>query len=223
MAGAPRSYLVPPKIPLFRRTGTKFVLVLVAEALVFLVLVVAGAQTEADRRRDQISEFTTLVQAQLYQSGAAQQSFTGPLILPEMGQAVAQMDAGQVEDPDQIAESAEGWTDVATGASDAIRQIEAEGLELKEARNLMGQGLAMFAELAAQVRVTVRLEGPDQRELIESINDQMNLSAQIFDAGWGKLQEARRVAGLETQAVLPGDLGGIPGLPGGGVPAPPGA
>lgn len=225
VARAPRPYLVPTKMPLLQRTGTKVVLVLVAEAVVFLLLVLAGAQTEADERRAEISEFTTLVEAQLYQSGAAQQSFTGPLILPELGQALSELSTGNVRNPEEIAESAQPWAEVATEAADNVGRIEAEGIELKEARNLMEQGLLLYAELADGVGLATQLEGEQRAQLTATIGEQMNLAAGIFDAGWGKLQEERRKAGLETQSVLPGDLGGLPGgIPGltgpGDVPAP---
>jgi hypothetical protein len=210
----PRAFLVPPKTPLLQRTGTKVALVILAEAVVFMFLILAGAQTESDERRDQVSEFTTLVQAQLYQSGAAQQSFAGPVILPEMGEAISQLSAGQAQDPGQIVESAQGWAEVTEQAGQRIGQIEAEGLELKEARNLMEQGLVLYSGLADEVRTAAQLEGVIQRQLIVSIGEQLNSAATVFDMGWGKLQEERRKAGLETQSVLPGDLGGLPG----GVP-----
>ncbi|MGH2677009.1 MAG: hypothetical protein ACRDHB_01450, partial [Actinomycetota bacterium] len=148
MTRAPRPYLVRPKTPLFQRTGTKVVLVVLGWSLVFLLLVLAGAQTKADDRRDQISEFSTLVQAQLYQSGAAQQSFPGPLVLPELGQAVSELQSGEVKNPDEVATNAERWADVATQAGNNVGQVEAEGLALTEARNLMKQGLLLYAGLA---------------------------------------------------------------------------
>jgi hypothetical protein len=225
VARAPRPFLVPPKTPLFQRTGTKVVLVVLAEAVVFGVLVLAGAQTESDEHRDQVSEFTSLVQAQLYQSGAAQQNFMGPLIIPELGQAVSQLTAGEARNTDQIAEDAQSWAEVAGRAGQRIGALEAEGIELKEARNLMEQGLLLYAELADEVRIATQLEGDTLEQLMATIGEQLNLAATIFDTGWGKLQEARRQAGLETQSVLPGDLGGLPGgVPGltgpGDVPAP---
>jgi hypothetical protein len=214
VARGPRPFLVPTKTPLFQRTGTKVLLVVLAEAVVFLVVVLAGAQTESEDRRDQISEFTSLVQAQLFQSGAAQESFAGPVVLPEMGQAISQLSVPGSEGTDQIVENAEGWADVATQAGRNIGALEAEGVGLREARNLMEQGLLLYAELADEVRVAVVLEGRPREELTATIGEQLNLAATIFDTGWGKLQEERRKAGLETQSALPGDLGGLPG----GVP-----
>jgi hypothetical protein len=214
-AGAPRQFMVAPKTPLFRRTGTKVVLVILAEAVVFLLLVLAGAQTKADERREQIEEFTSLAQAQLYQSGAAQESFAGPLILPQLGQAVAALGVeGEEGAAAGIEESAQGWAEVVTEAGQGIGSLEADGVELKEARNLMRQGLLLYAELARSVRVAAQLEGRPRAELAATIGAQLNLAAGVFDTGWGKLQEERRKAGLETQSTLPGDLGGVPG----GVP-----
>jgi hypothetical protein len=215
VAGAPRQFLVPPKTPLFRRTGTKVVLVILAEALVFLLLVLAGAQTEADQRREEIEEFTSLAQAQLYQSGAAQESFAGPLVLPQLGQAVAALGVeGEEQAAGDIEGSAQGWAAVATEAGQAIGSLEADGVALKEARNLMRQGLLLYAELAETVRVAAQLEGRPRAELAATVGAQLNLAAGVFDTGWGKLQEERRKAGLETESALPSDLGGLPG----GVP-----
>jgi hypothetical protein len=193
-------------------------MVVLAEAVVFLVVVLAGAQTESEDRRDQISEFTSLVQAQLFQSGAAQESFAGPVVLPEMGQAISQLSAPGNEGTDQIVENAEGWADVATQAGRNIGALEAEGVGLREARNLMEQGLLLYAELADEVRVAAVLEGRPREELTGTIGEQLNLAATIFDTGWGKLQEESRKAGLETQSGLPGGglPGGVPGLTGPG-------
>src|SRR5919106_136006 len=111
---APRPFLVPPKTPLMRRTGTKVVLVLMGWALVFGVLVMADAQSDADRRRQEISEFTSLVENQLYQGGVAQQSFAGPLVLPQLGEALSQLQAGQGNEA-ELGENTASWAAVAAG------------------------------------------------------------------------------------------------------------
>jgi hypothetical protein len=214
-AGAPRPFLVRPKTPLFRRTGTKVVLVVLAEAVMFVLLALAGAQTEADERRDRITEFGSLVEAQLYREGAAQQSFAGPLVLPELGQAVAELASGEVKDPEAMTADAEGWAKVAREAGDGLGRIAPGTAELAEARNLMQQGLLLYSALAREIRVAAELEGTQQQQLVETLGEQMNVAAAIFDTGWGKLQEERLEAGLETQASLPGGLGGLPGdIPG---------
>jgi len=218
VATAPRPYLVPPKRPLFHRTGMKVVLVLLAEALVFTLLVVADAQSDADRQRQEISEFTSLVEAQLYQSGAAQESFAGPLVLPQMGEAVAQIREGKFKE-DEVLQNAESWADVAARTGEQIGAIETDLAGLKEARNLMEQGLLLYAELADEVRVVVQIDGEQQELLLSSIGEQMGVAGVIFDTGYGALQEERRKAGLPTQSSFPG------GLPSdfGGLPVPPGS
>ncbi len=217
VAMAPRAFLVPPKTPLMRRTGTKVVLVLLGWTLVFGVLVMADAQSDADRRREEISEFTSLVETRLYQGGVAQQSFAGPLVLPQLGEAVSQLQAGQGNEA-ELVENTASWSDVAQGASDGIGGIDIDLAGLKEARNLMQQGLELYAGLARQVAVAAELEGRSRTALLETIGEQMSTAATIFDTGYGALQEERRLAGLPTSAGLPGglpdDFGGLP-VPGG--------
>jgi hypothetical protein len=182
---------------------------------VFGVLVLAGAQSEADREREEISEFTSLVEAQLYQSGAAQQSFAGPVVLPQLGQTISEIGAGRVKE-DDVLQNAVGWSDVATRAGEGVGGIEADLAGLKEARHLLEQGLLLYAELADEVRVAVQLEGDPQKDLVDSIEEQIQVAAVIFDTGYGLLQEERRKAGLPTQSALPGGIpGGVPGIPGG--------
>jgi hypothetical protein len=216
VATAPRPYLVPQKTPLLRRTGAKFVLVLLAEVFVFALLVMAGAQSDADRRREEISEFTTLVEAQLYQGGAAQQSFAGPLILPQLGEALSQL--AETGNQQELVENTASWSEVAERAGDGIAQIDADLAGLKEARNLMEQGLDLFSGLAQQVGLAAELEGRSQRTLLETIGRQITVAATIFDTGYGALQEERRLAGLPTSTSPPGglppDFGGLP-IPGG--------
>jgi hypothetical protein len=218
VATAPRPFLVPPKTPLMRRTGTKVVLVLLGWAVVFGVLVLADAQSDADRRREEISEFTSLVETQLYQSGAAQQSFAGPLVLPQLGQAVSQLQAGEAKEA-ELTENTASWADVAERAGNQIGGLDVDLAGLKEARNLMQQGLDLYAALARQVGLAVELEGRSQQTLLETISQQMTTAATIFDSGYGALQEERRLADLPTSTSppggLPGDFGGLPPIPGG--------
>lgn len=217
VATAPRPYLVPPKTPLLRRTGAKVVLVLLAEVFLFALLVMADAQSDADRRREQISEFTSLVEAQLYQGGAAQESFAGPLILPQLGEALSQLQAGGGDQQDLV-ENTASWSEVAGRAGDGIAEIDTDLARLKEARNLMEHGLDLYSGLAQQVGLASELEGRSLRTLLETIGRQMVTAATIFDTGYGILQEERRLAGLPTSSSLPGglpdDFGGLP-IPGG--------
>jgi hypothetical protein len=178
----------------------------------------ADAQSDADRRREEVSEFTSLVEAQLYQGGAAQESFAGPLILPQLGEALSQLQAGQ-GDQQEIAENAASWSEAAERAGDGIAGVDTDIGGLREARNLMEQGLELYSGLARQVGVAAELEGRSRRTLLETVGEQLTTAATIFDTGYGALQEERRVAGLPTSTSLPGglpdDFGGLPPVPGG--------
>lgn len=218
VAAAPRPFLVRPKTPLMRRTGTKVLLVILGWALVFGALVMADAQSDADRRRQEISEFTSLVETQLYQSGAAQQSFAGPLVLPQLGEAVSQLEAGEGDEA-EIAQNTDSWADVAERAGNSVGGVDVDLAGLREARNLMAQRLELYATLARQVGIAAELDGRQRAGLLETIGEQLTSAATIFDTGYGALQEERRLAGLPTSTSLPGgmpdDFGGLPGLPGG--------
>lgn len=222
VAVAPRPFLIPPKTPLMRRTGTIVVLVLLAEALVFTMLAVADARSEADARREQVREFGSLAEAQLYQGGAAQPSFGSPLVLPEMGQALGTLQGGEApqKELDQISESAGSWGEISRGAANEIGELEAGSRALEESRDLMRDGLRLYGEIADQLRLASQLEGESQRQLLTSLGEQLLLAADIFDRGYAKLQFERQDVGLETSSVPPGGgfPGGFPGLPGGGTP-----
>ncbi|HEV3474422.1 MAG TPA: hypothetical protein VG602_03560, partial [Actinomycetota bacterium] len=119
VAAPPRPFMVPTKVPPLRRTGAKVVLVLIAEAIVFSLLIAMDAASDAGRRQERIEEFTTLLNAQLFQNGAAQQTPGGALVLPEMGQAISQLQAGEA-DEEALAEQAENWARLATEASEGV-------------------------------------------------------------------------------------------------------
>ena len=222
VATAPRPFLVAPKTPLLRRTGTIVVLVILAEALVFTMLVVADARSEADARREQVREFGSLAEARLYQGGAAQPSFGSPLVLPEMGQALGALQTGETREKllEQISESAVNWGEVSREAADGIGELEAGSRALEEAKDLMGDGLRLYGQIADQIRVAIQLDGESQGQLLTSLSEQLLLAASVFDKGYAKLQSERHAAGLETSSLPPGGgfPGGFPGLPGGGTP-----
>lgn len=214
VAAAPRPFLVPPKTPPFRRTGTKVLLVILIEAAVFGALLLAGAQSEEDAYRDHITQFGSLVESALYTSGAAQPLPAGPLVLPELGQTLSQLQAGEAKEKD-VLDRAESWSEVTSTAAGDIAKIQAEGVPLTESRRLMQQGLRLYSALAGEIRVAAQLEGDAQTQLVETIGQQYLLAGEIFDAGYQKLQEERRKAGIPTESSPAGPLD--PGVP---FPAP---
>src|SRR5688572_8056397 len=81
----PRPAYVAPKVPLFQRTGTKFLVVLLAELAFFALLVGFGEQSKNDRHKEAVEEFGTLIDSALARGGSAIQPITGAsLILPEL-------------------------------------------------------------------------------------------------------------------------------------------
>jgi hypothetical protein len=225
VAAPPRPFMVPTKVPLLRRTGAKVVLVIAAQLVLFSLLIAMDAASDAGRRQDRIEEFSTLLNAQLFQSGVAQQTPGGALVLPEMGQAISGLQGGEVEDQEALAEQAEEWSRLATEASEDVGGLQTDIGTLGEARDLMEQGLLLYAGLADEVGIAVGLEEEPRAGLTQTITEQLQVAAQIFDAGFRKLQEERLRAGLAlgAPAGVPG-AGEIPGLPGApGVPGIPGA
>jgi hypothetical protein len=218
VAAAPRPFLVRPKTPLMRRTGTIVVLVLLAEALIFSMLVWADGRSVAEARREQVREFGSLAEAQLYLAGVAQPSFGSPLVLPQMGQALGSLQAGEPpkKELDQITEGAESWGDISREAADEIGELEAGTRPLEESRDLMRDGLRLYGEIADQLRLAVQLDGESQSQLLTSLGEQLLLAADVFEKGYAKLQSERHAAGLETSSLPPGGGGfpeGFPGLP----------
>jgi hypothetical protein len=185
VAVAPRPFLVRPKTPLMRRTGTIVVLVLLAETLIFSMLVWADGRSEADARREQVREFGSLAEAQLFQGGAAQPSFGSPLVLPQMGQALGTLQGGEPpkEELDQITAGAESWGEVSREAADQIGELEAGSRALEESRDLMRDGLRLYGEIADQLRLALELEGQPRRQLLTSLGEQLLLAAEVFDRG----------------------------------------
>ncbi|HJV04987.1 MAG TPA: hypothetical protein VJ868_06975 [Actinomycetota bacterium] len=213
VATAPRQFLVPPKTPLFRRTGTQVLLVVLFWAAVFSIVVGFGLASEADRRAQHIDQFTNLVNGALASESVSQSLGASHLILPEMGQAITELRQGRAAEAD-VAASARDWQRRALAASSKIGRIETEEANLVEARTLMQQGLDLHAAVARQVGVAGGLEGQARNQLLTGIQEQLQAAQVVFDTGYGKLLEERRRAGLPVATGPPGIPGGIPGLPG---------
>jgi hypothetical protein len=210
VATAPRQFLVPPRTPLFRRTGTQVLLVVLFWAAVFSVVVGVGLASEADRRAQHIDQFTNLVNGALSSESVAQSIGASQLVLPEMGQALSEIRQGSVE-PGQLVAQSRDWQRRALAAASKITRIQTDEAQLVEARSLLEQGLELYAALARQLGVAARLEGSEQQDLLTGIEEQLQSAAVVFDTGYGKLLEERRRAGLPVAT-------GPPGIPGGGIP-----
>jgi hypothetical protein len=215
VATAPRQFLVRPKAPLFRRTGTQVFLVVLFWAAVFAIVVGVGLASENDRKAAHIEQFTNLVNGALSSENVSQSIGVSHLILPDMGEAIPQLRQGSVQ-PDEIVAQSRDWQKRALAASAKIGEIETDEVPLVEARTMMEQGLVLYAGLARQIGVAARLEGDEQQDLLTGIEEQLQSAAVVFDTGYGKLLEERRLAGLPVGTAppaIPGAPGGAPGLP----------
>jgi hypothetical protein len=233
----PRPAYVPPKVPLFQRTGAKFVVALIAEALIFSLLVGFGEQSQADRQREKIGQFSALLDASLAPAGDAIQPFPGGAqVLPQLPTRLGELQAPEAPDPDTVIGEAASWSSALNRAADRVATVQVpqedldpdQRLGLTEARNLIQRGLRVFAGLADQLRVAAQIDGSPQTELITAIQTQLQVAGETFQAGYDRLANVRSEAGLEPPAAAPGGLpaGGLPGggLPAGGLPGglPPG-
>jgi hypothetical protein len=223
VASAPRPFLVPPKTPLMRRKSTQVVLLLI------LFGIIAGAAfgyrgVREDRElRAAVEDFSGRVETHLIANQVGQPVGGNVLVLPEMGQAIGQLLGGQ-GDASQIAKDVKRWERSAAKAADQIRLVETDVPELKEAREGMEQGLLVYAGIAADLGVALRLEGDARDELLQNLGEQLAVGAAIFDRGWSKLLVERHRAGfpdpnLGVEPGFPGGGGLPPGFPGGeGLP-----
>jgi hypothetical protein len=209
-----RPAYVPPKVPVFQRTGAKFLVALILEAVLFSLIVGFGEESEADFQRERIREFTSLVEASLSRAGSSIQPTppTGALILPEMGTRLSELTGEEPPKAEAVEAETAAWADALTRAADGIGRIELVRGELEPiqvlfltgARTEMDRGLRMYVGLAEQVGVAAQIEGAPQTELITTIQNQIQVAQSVFDAGYGKLYEARRLAGLPLTSSLPG-------------------
>ena len=222
VTAGPRPAYVPPKVPLSQRTGTKFLVALIAETLIFALLVGFGEQSRADRQKAGIAEFTTLIEASLGRAGEAIQPLPGGAqVLPQLQTTLSQLEAEEPPEEEVIIAQADAWASSLNRVADGVATVQvpqddldaSQRLGLTEARNLMQRGLRIYAGLADQLRVAVQIEDDPRTELIAAILAQLPVAAETFSAGYGRLQDVRARAGLATTASVPGG-----GFPGGGLP-----
>jgi hypothetical protein len=222
VTAGPRPAYVPPKVPLMQRTGAKFLVALVAEALIFALLVGFGEQSRADRQKAGIGEFTTLIEASLGRAGEAIHPLPGGAqVLPQLQTTLSQLEAEEPPEEEVIIAQADAWASSLNRVADGVATVQvpqddldaSQRLGLTEARNLMQRGLRIYAGLADQLRVAVQIEDDPRTELIAAILAQLPVVAETFSAGYGRLQDVRARAGLATTASVPGG-----GFPGGGLP-----
>jgi hypothetical protein len=219
VAAAPRPFLVPPKTPLFRRKGFQLVLILLLLGIVSAFAFGYRISRDTAAHTEAVEEFGGQVDTYLQGRGVGQPIPGAVLILPQMGQALAELSQGQAN-PQKLAKDAASWEKAAAETANLISSLEVEVAPLKDARLTMAQGLRIYASVAANLQVATGLEGRAQRQMLDNLGTELQTAADIFDTGYQLLQEERRKADL-LEAATPGGLPGVPGLPG-GVPGVPG-
>lgn len=230
VTAGPRPAYVAPKIPWTARTGAKFTFALLIELVIFALLVGFGEQSEGDREKEAVGEFSSLVDAALFQGDAVQQLPQGAIVLPEVTTTLSSLSGEDPPPAEDVVEQAEGWSDGVLAVGDDLAAIEVpagdiepdQAVALAEARGSMERGLAMYAGLAQQVAVAAEIEGEPQQRLIVTIESQLEVAASTFFQGYGKMQELRRELGIATAAPsgIPPQSGIPPeGLPPEGIPA----
>jgi hypothetical protein len=220
VASAPRPFLVAPRTPPLRRRPVQvFLILLVIGAFVALGAGLRASQ-DSQQRRDEVQQFTSQVDALVANSGVVQPLGPTPIVLPGIGSSIAELRKKEPKDVESIADQARSWATAASNTADDIGAIQVDDAALKESRELMQQGLEVYASIARQLVVASRLEVEPRVQVLDALEEQTGAAAVVFDFGWGKLTTAQAEAGIQVQPLAP--PGGLPGggFPGGGFPAP---
>jgi hypothetical protein len=225
-----------PRKPVFQRTGVRVFLILIVLAGLITGIVIGinvrNSNRKLDEARQDVKEFQVRVEAALTAKAIGQTQSTSVLILPELGQTISELQAGQIK-KGKVKETRDKlvtWNTDAKAAAEKVSLLDAGASEyskdLFEVRTLVQQSLNMYAGLAGSVGVALDLEGKPRENLLQSILEQYPTAATVFDTGWRRLQTIRTELGIPLVAqpaglTTPGGVpGGVPGVPGGvpGVP-----
>lgn len=233
MGAAPRPQFVVPRKPVFQRTGVRVFLILIVLAGLIAGIVIGIQVRNSNRKleeaRQDVKEFQVRVEAALTAKAIGQTQSTSVLILPELGQTISELQAGQIN-RGQMRETRtrlETWNTDAKEAAEKVAVLDTGASEyasdLTETRNLIQQSLLMYAGLARSVGVALDLEGEPRESLLQNILEQYPTAATVLDTGWRRLQTIRQELEIPLVAQAPGlPPGGIPGGVPGVPPAIPG-
>jgi hypothetical protein len=217
VAAPPRPFLVRPKTPLFRRRPVQVVVLLIVFGLVAALGWGLRSRQDAAQLRLSVSRFGSSAEATLSATGVATPFGGSWLVLPDLGGAVSQLGGGNGKALDQavrnVRENGDSWATSATQAADAIAAIETEDADLKQSRNLMEQGLRLYASMADEIQVAAAIDTDARKHLLSAIQQQLAAAAGVFDTGWGLLTQRRAEAGIPVLNQPPGLPPGVPGAP----------
>ena len=228
IGAAPRPQFVVPKKPVFQRTGVRVFLILFVLAGLITGIVVGINVRNTNRKREEaqqdVKEFQVRVEAALTAKAIGQTETTSVLILPELGQTISELQAGQIKKGQVKGTKAklEIWNTDTKEAAEKIAVLDVGVSEyqgdLNESKTLIRQSLIMYAGLAQSVSLALDLEGAPRETLLQNILEQYPTAATVFDTGWRALQTVRSELGIAEPIVPPGlQQPGVPGVP--GIPA----
>jgi hypothetical protein len=225
----PRPQFVVPRKPVFQRTGVRVFLILFLLAGIITGIVVGINVRDTNRKKDEarrdVRELQVRLEAAITAEAIGQTESTSPLILPELGQTVSELQGGQIK-KGQVKEKKaqlETWSTDAKEAAEKIALLEVGtseyNTELTDSKNLIRQSLTMYAGLARSISIALDLEGKPRDDLVQNILEQYPTAATVFDTGWRKLQTIRAELGI-SEPIVPAGLQqpGFPGVP--AIPTP---
>ncbi|HVM12219.1 MAG TPA: hypothetical protein VM638_07075 [Actinomycetota bacterium] len=232
VASPPRPVMIPPRTPLLRRRSTRILIAVVllgaAAAITVGVMAARNTSRRLEAARSDVRQFQTRVEAALTADGIGQDTGTGFVILPQLGQTLAQVQNDEEVDP-EVEGQIEDWAEGTVKAADTIAGLDVGTSELsaealRESATMMRQGLMLYSTLARNLGLSMDLSGRQKDRLVAQLQEQFAATSVVFDTGWQKLQALRAELGIPEPVPqqVPGMPGQVPGLPGGQVPGFPG-
>lgn len=217
VAAPPRPVFVEPKEPVFRRLWFR---TLVGAVLIGLVAT-AGfffwqerkAAAEAEEAREDVARLGVRIEGALL--GVSQQLGDQVVVLPEMGEALIQVQTGDARER-RVRRQIEEWEAALRDADDALAAIETDRGQVRQVIARLREGLAQFLAVAADIPEALSVEDEEERQelVIELATRHQEASATINNA-WLIYQGVRVEVGLEQPApeTDPNVPPGFPGVP----------
>lgn len=214
----PKPVYVPVKTPLLRRRGFWIgVATIVGLAAIAGVWYGIAKQLSDDRARElqerltaAMTEYRRLVEPILQPVGqplppTAFQPF------PDLSSTLDRIEAGRRLD--ETADAVDAITDSATGASEALAEVDANQIiadrgfdqlfivYVLDSREGMTRGLQLYAQAASLASLAVGTEGADRDDLVAAAREAFDTATVVFASGYSDYVEAQSIAGVFQPAL----------------------
>lgn len=217
VAAPPRPVFVEPKKPLFRRLWFRTLL----GAVLIGLMATAGfffwqerqAAAEAEEAREDVARLGVHIEGALL--GVAQQLGGQLIVLPEMGEALVQIQSGEARER-RVRRQAEGWEEALRETDQSLAAIETDRGQIRQAIARLREGLGQFIALAGDIPEILDADDEDERrELAVELATRHQEASATISNGWLIYQGVRAEVGLEQQApeMDPNVPPGFPGIP----------